>query len=293
MTKTAAPLLALGALLLLTATAVSAGASPPTFACADIGAKPEPATIMGTNGNDVITGTAGRDVIVALGGSDSIDGGGGNDLICGGDGNDKIAGGAGQDVISGDAGDDVIDGGTQPRGGQDFAEYDVSPVAVKASLAAGTVSGWGSDRLTRIEGISGSRFADSLTGDRRDNVLIGQRGNDVLNGLADVDILTGSEGNDVLDGGGGPDLALYQQAPHAISADLRKGTASGWGRDRLRSIEDVVGSRRADRLLGGNGPNYMWGLGGADLLDGRGGRDRGFGGAGRDRCLHVEVRLSC
>src|SRR6266536_950711 len=276
MAKTAARLVALGALVLLPATVGSAGANPPTFACSDIGPKPTPATIVGKNGNDVIKGTPGRDVIAALGGDDSIDGGGGNDLICGGDGNDKITGGAGEDVISGDAGDDVIDGGTQPRGGQDFAEYDVSPVAVKASLAAGTVSGWGSDRLRRIEGISGSRFADSLTGDRRDNVLIGQRGNDVLNGLADVDVLSGSAGNDVLDGGDGPDLALYQQSPKAITADLRKGTATGWGRDRLRSIENVVGSRRADRLLGGNGPNYMWGLAGADLLDGRGGRDHVF-----------------
>lgn len=284
---------ALGALLLLPTTVSAGAAGPPTFACAGIGGKALVAKIVGTNANDAIKGTPGRDVIAALGGDDSIDGGGGNDLICGGDGNDKIAGGPGEDVIDGGDGNDAIDGGPQPSGGQDFVVYDQSPAAVKVRLAAGTASGWGSDRLTRIEGISGSRFADSLTGDNGDNVLIGQRGNDVLRSLRGIDVLSGSEGNDVLDGGKGVDLALYQQSPHAIRADLRAGTASGWGRDRLRSIEDLVGSQRADRLFGGGGPNYLWGLRGADLIDGRGGRDHAFGGAGRDTCAHVEVPVSC
>jgi len=291
----AAQLFAVGTLFLLPAMASAAGAAaPPTFACTDIGPKPTPATIVGSNGNDTIAGTPGRDVIAGLGGDDTIDGGGGNDLICGGDGNDRIAGGAGEDVISGDAGDDVTDGGTQPSGGGlDFVAYDASPAAVNASLATGKGLGWGSDQLTGIEGISGSPFADTLAGDSRDNVLLGQRGNDALSGSRGSDLLSGSEGDDRLNGGAGADLALYEHSPRSVRVDLSRGFARGWGRDRLRSIEDVVGSARADRISGGRGANYLWGLGGADYIDGRAGRDHAFGGPGRDRCVHVEVRSSC
>jgi Ca2+-binding RTX toxin-like protein len=287
------PVLAVLLLLPTLASAVGA-AAPPTFACTDIGPKPTPATILGSNGNDTINGTPGRDVIAGLGGDDTIEGAGGDDLICGGDGNDRIAGGAGEDVISGDAGDDVVDGGTQPSGGGlDFVEYDASPAAVKASLATGTASGWGTDHLTGVEGISGSPFPDSLAGDSRDNVLLGQRGSDALSGSRGSDLLSGTEGDDRLNGGAGADLALYEHSPRPVRVDLSKGFARGWGRDRLRSIEDVVGSARPDRIYGGRGANYLWGLGGADYIDARAGRDRAFGGPGRDRCVHVELRSSC
>jgi len=286
-------LLVLAALFLPIAAAGAAAHRPPSYPCTDIGPKPIPATIVGTQGNDKITGTPKRDVIAALGGDDTVDGGGGDDLICGGDGNDQISGGVGDDVISGDGGNDVVDGGPQSRNGVDFAAYDASPAAVKVSLATGIATGWGSDRLVGIEGLSGTRFGDMLAGSGIANVLIGQRGNDVLAGLAGSDLLSGSEGNDVLNGGRGPDLALYQHAPRSVRVDLARGVASGWGRDRLRSIENAVGSRRADRLYGNAGPNGLWGLGGADLIDGRGGRDHGFGGAGRDRCLRIEIKSSC
>jgi hypothetical protein len=83
----------------------------------------EPATIVGTEGNDTIDGTEGPDVIVGLGGHDRISGLGGDDIICGndgfddlfgGDGNDKVRGGNGQseqDQIYGGDGDDELRGG--------------------------------------------------------------------------------------------------------------------------------------------------------------------------------------
>jgi Ca2+-binding RTX toxin-like protein len=70
------------------------------------------ATIVGTDGADVIHGTQGDDVIVGLGGNDVIDGRGGNDVICGGAGNDVLRGGSGDDILRGDAGRDVVQGGT-------------------------------------------------------------------------------------------------------------------------------------------------------------------------------------
>jgi Ca2+-binding RTX toxin-like protein len=284
-------LIATAFVLLVAGSAGAAG--PPTFPCTDIGPKPTQATIVGTQANDTLTGTPGRDVIAGLSGDDVIDGGGGNDLICGGDGNDRLTGGAGEDVLSGDAGDDALDGGGQPANGTDFAAYDASPVAVTASLASGAATGWGSDQLRGMEGISGSPLGDALAGDGRDNVLLGQRGNDRLNGLGGSDLVSGTEGNDAMNGGAGADLAFYENSPRPVRLDLARGVATGWGRDRLRSFEDVVGSPRADRLLGSRVRNYIWGLGGADLIDGRAGRDHAFGGPGRDTCLRSEVRSSC
>jgi Ca2+-binding RTX toxin-like protein len=284
---------ALIAVVLLLAATSAGAAIPPTYACTDIGPKPTTATIVGTMGNDTLTGTAKRDVIAGLSGDDVIDGAGGNDLICGGDGNDRISGGAGEDVLSGDAGDDVVDGGAQPASGTDFAGYDASPAAVTASLARGTATGWGSDQLRGVEGISGSPFGDSLTGNGGDNILLGQRGNDRLDGLGGSDLVSGTAGNDTMNGGPGTDLAYYENSPRAVRVDLARGVATGWGRDRLRSFEDAVGSPRADLLLGSRGTNYLWGLGGADFIDGRAGRDHAFGGPGRDRCVRAEVRSSC
>ena len=80
-----------------------------------------PATILGTNGRDVLRGTPGRDVIHGREGRDVIRGLGGNDRLCGGRGRDRIVGGTGRDVViggdhrdflSGGAGADRIFGGT-------------------------------------------------------------------------------------------------------------------------------------------------------------------------------------
>lgn len=69
------------------------------------------ATIVGTNGSDVLRGTAGDDVIVARGGRDTIRGRGGDDVICGGKGADLIRGGPGDDVIWSGPGRDDVRGG--------------------------------------------------------------------------------------------------------------------------------------------------------------------------------------
>ncbi|MEX1208395.1 MAG: calcium-binding protein [Acidimicrobiia bacterium] len=69
------------------------------------------ATIVGTNGSEVLSGTAGDDVIVGRGGNDTISGLGGDDTICGGSGDDTILGGGGADTILGGSGSDHIIGG--------------------------------------------------------------------------------------------------------------------------------------------------------------------------------------
>jgi Ca2+-binding RTX toxin-like protein len=71
----------------------------------------KPATIVGTNGNDVRGGTRGRDVIAGLGGNDKLSGLAGNDLICGDSGKDKLNGGKGKDILLGQKGKDSLMGG--------------------------------------------------------------------------------------------------------------------------------------------------------------------------------------
>ena len=59
--------------------------------CLDLATFEEvPATIVGTEGNDVLRGTNGRDVIAGLGGNDVILARDGDDVVCGGMGNDVI-----------------------------------------------------------------------------------------------------------------------------------------------------------------------------------------------------------
>jgi uncharacterized repeat protein (TIGR01451 family) len=98
----------------------------------------QPATVLGTTGNDQLVGTAGADVFVALGGDDTINGLGGDDRVCGrggadlirgagggdlvragggadrvkgGDGRDELRGGGGRDRLAGGRGGDLLDGG--------------------------------------------------------------------------------------------------------------------------------------------------------------------------------------
>jgi hypothetical protein len=93
----------LGALLAVPfATEAASAATPMCFG--------QKATIVGTNGDDVIKGTPKADVIVAKGGNDVISGGGGKDRICAGSGHDTIGAGVGADWVSGGWGNDTIGG---------------------------------------------------------------------------------------------------------------------------------------------------------------------------------------
>lgn len=99
--------------------------------------EPEPcdeASIVGTDGADVLTGTAGDDIIDGRRGNDVIDGRGGNDIICGGDGddvirgrggNDTLYGGDGHDTLHGNRGDDVLIG----ESGNDLLIGSRAPIA--------------------------------------------------------------------------------------------------------------------------------------------------------------------
>ena len=161
----------------------------------------EHATIVGTNGNDILLGTDGPDVIFAGGGSDNIQAGGGDDIICGGPGVDSIDAGPGNDIlVGGDSvdflfGQDGVDklfGG----GGDDLL-----------------FGGDGRDKLKGGDGddeLDGGPGKDKLFGQAGDDLLLGGDNGDTLKGGGGDDVLRGGGGNDVLKGQGGDDLIVGQ-----------------------------------------------------------------------------------
>jgi Ca2+-binding RTX toxin-like protein len=268
----------------------------------------EPATLVGTDGNDTITGTSGDDVIAVLGGDDVVVSGGSSDydLVCGGDGNDSLISTAGGEafiewtVVSGDAGNDRIQGNRETI---TEADYEESPEPVTVNLGAGTESGWGNDTLIRVDIADGSQFNDVLTGsDQEFEGLYGNAGDDTISGLGGVDYLGGEAGTNSIDGGPGSDWLDYWDAPSGARVDLAKRTAaSGWGTDSFRSMENVYGSKHADTFIGNAGPNRfsgnkgndrLYGAKGKDVLLGQDGRDRADGGPARDLCS-AERKVHC
>jgi Ca2+-binding RTX toxin-like protein len=134
-----------------------------------------PATIVGTEQNDVLNGTSGADVIVGLRGNDVINGLGGDDIICGGLGLDSINGGDGHDKLLGGNENDSIDG------------------------AAGNDLIWGGTGWDRLIGGLGN---DTVRGGIGNDMLFGGEGNDSL---------FGQEGLDRLDGGAGLNLLVQDE----------------------------------------------------------------------------------
>jgi serralysin len=197
---------------------------------------------------------------------------------------DTLNGGEGSDTLSGDQGNDLLNGGN----GVDIASYATARGAVRVSLAitgAQNTASAGIDTLQNIEGISGSIYADTLTGNAAINQLFGGAGNDSLNGGEGNDILSGDAGNDLIDGAGGEDTASYATASAAVKVNLLVTGAQatgGAGTDTLLNIENITGSASADSLTGNNNVNVLMGGAGSDLLNGRGGADRLVGGTGND-----------
>ncbi|WP_375287681.1 calcium-binding protein [Sphingomonas sp.] len=160
-------------------------------------------TYHGTNRRDIFDGSnqaervfayGGNDDIFGYGGNDLLYGGGGNDLLVGDNGNDKLYGEAGSDLLAGERGNDRVDGGK----GFDYATYFYAPKGANVNLATGRAQDGfgGTDTLVSIEGVYGSKFADTIRGDGGTNELFGNQGNDTLIGGGGQDLLVGNKGAD-------------------------------------------------------------------------------------------------
>lgn len=165
-------------------------------------------TVGGGRGADVLIGGRGFDFMAGGRGPDVLRGGPRLDDLGGNAGNDRLQGGRGDDSLEGGRGNDRIKGG---RGGGDrifLGFYRASIV----DLAAGTATGQGSDTLSGVEGLVGSRYRDVLAGNRRANELFGFRGDDSLFGRGGDDLLDGEGGDDSAHGGRGEDACPNSEA---------------------------------------------------------------------------------
>lgn len=272
--------LALLAALLTPGSPASAAAAPlPT--CDGVRA-----TIVGTPADDHMTATPGDDVIVALGGDDTVLGRGGDDIICGGDGVDELRGGPGDDelhgerdgfrnfrgsryvqpdVLVGGTGDDLLDAGTDDRrvhfGSFGVLRYDDAVRGVTVDLAAGTVTGQGTDTVVPVTGPDCGLGCYGV-------IVVGSPHDDVLRGSEGGDYLIGMAGDDTLDGRAGDDeLRAEDEAGRGPADD--DALTGGPGGDML------VADRGRDVLRGDDGDDTVWSTGG--------GPSEVHGGAGDDR----------
>ena len=191
--------------------------------------------------------------------ADRLTGNAWGNQLRGGAGNDLLAGGEGDDVLVGQSGDDTLDGG---GGMLDFVAHPTSPGPIIANLAAGVVTGEGTDRLVGVEGVAGSRHDDTLYGGSASSILAGGPGNDTIVGTGSADIL----------------LPLSWGA----RVDLLGRTATGEGSDTVSGIDVVVGTPGDDVLTGSDADEIFLAGSGADTVSGGGGSDILLGGDGPD-----------
>lgn len=275
-------------------------------------------TVVNGEGNDTLDGGAGFDTFILgpSGGSfdlsitgpqdtgqgidtvinfEAVQGGIGGDTITGDNnpnrlegagGDDTIFGLGADDVLIGNEGDDTLNGGAD----SDTAEYlgAVAGIVVNLDSGAPQVSNdgdGGQDTLISIENISGSNFADSITGDGGNNILSGNGGNDTIVGGGGDDTLEGGAGDDDLQGSGGADTVTYASAAAAVSVLLSLNGAQstgGAGTDILKNFENLTGSGFNDSLFGDSAANIIRGGAGQDYIQGGRGVDQLFGDAGGD-----------
>jgi Ca2+-binding RTX toxin-like protein len=211
----------------------------------------------------------------------------GNDTLIASLGGGTLIGGEGNDSIEASNANDTLDGGASFPGGRDTLSYDRAGagVAVNLSLTTAQITGGsGTDLIRGFEKLEGSSFNDTLTGDALGNEIQGRAGNDLISGLLGADDLVGGEGDDTLIGGAGADTlagadnglagdtASYAASAVGVTIDLsvltaQDGLGDGTG-DVLSGIENLIGSRLADTLIGDAGDNVVDGGVGADSLVG-------------------------
>ena len=206
------------------------------------------------SGNDTITGTSGDD----WQGSPGVDGG--NDVFNMGNGDDWVNGGMGNDTIKGGDGFDTLsfdqthwnEGIPMVRG----ANVDMTTGVVLDPYGY-------KDKITGIEKVVGSSYADVFLGDDNNNTFVGLRGKDTIDG-----------------GGGDRDWVEYRDdanvgGTRGIVADLTAGTIKdGFGNvDTVSNVERVAGTRYNDSFVGNGGQNVFAGGEGKDSYDGKGGDD--------------------
>ncbi len=164
-------------------------------------------------------------------------------------------------VLYAGVGNNVLNGST----GSDTVSYTYGvkgTTGVKINLLLGTgqsTGGSGTDTLTAIENLSGSRYNDTLTGNKGANILSGVAGNDSLSGGAGNDTLIGGLGKDALAGGAGNDRfdfnALSEMGLTSTTRDVITDFVRGHDKIDLATLDANTATPLNDaftRLIGSN-----------------------------------------
>uniref|UniRef100_UPI0024787371 calcium-binding protein n=1 Tax=Microvirga flavescens TaxID=2249811 RepID=UPI0024787371 len=253
---------------------------------------PDNDTLIGSAYHDTLLGGDGNDDLSGGDSNDYLSGGTGDDILDGGNtGSDKLYGNEGNDTLRGGNGADILDGGD----GIDIASYATSREGVYASFTSPHLNSGDAknDTYTSIEGLAGSKFADTLEGADKSDALYGGDGDDILKGGGDTDYLHGGAGADTLDGGAGFDYAVYLTSGKGLAAYLDNSglNTEDAQYDVYSDIQGLIGTAFADTLGGDDNANVLngyrdddllIGFGGADTIEGDEGNDTLEGGAGGD-----------
>jgi Ca2+-binding RTX toxin-like protein len=205
--------------------------------------------------------------LIGSGNNDTLEGSAVANMLLGGAGNDLLIASAGIDTLYGGAGFDTI---SYERAGAGveitlgiWRQDELSPAS--PYFARGDV-------LIGIEAVTGSTFADNISGGREDNLLYGGAGNDTMAGDA-----FGGFGNDTLYGGDGDD-----DLDGHLGDDLLYGGAGNETLNGLSGDDTLFGDAGNDYVAGGIGNDTLSGGEGSDLLFGQDGNDALAGDAGND-----------
>jgi len=167
--------------------------------------------------------------------------------------NDTLFATMGDHVYNGGGG--THDGAWSNTGGEDVLDFKLalSGVTVDLGLTTAQNTGWGTVTLHNIEGISGSQYIDTLTGNGADNMFEGRGGNDLIHlesggrdtillQLLDAADATGGNGMDTVTGF---KIGTYEGTPGADRIDL-KDLLSGYTGDSDGAAHYVNGVATLD-----------------------------------------------
>jgi Ca2+-binding RTX toxin-like protein len=107
-------------------------------------------------------------------------------------------------------------------------------------------------------------------------MAFGGQGDDVLTLDPVGSYIVGGPGADTMTGGPGRQLVSYDEKTAPVDVDLRRATGQGTSgeEDEIRGIEDVLGGKDDDLIVGDGGANELGGGYGEDRVSGGDGDDR-------------------
>ncbi len=214
-----------------------------------IASRIEGLTLVGTEGDDVLTGIQTNDTLLGLGGNDTLDGGSGNDTLDGGSGADIMAGNTGNDLYVVDDPGDVV---TEQAGqGTDTVNAAIT-YTLGANVEQLTLTG-----TNAING-TGNSGNNTLTGNSAANVLTGGTGNDTyVVGVGDTVVELASGGTDT----------VQSAVSWTLGSNVENLTLTG------TLAINGIGNTVNNVLVGNIANNILDGGAGADSMSGGGGDD--------------------